>query len=218
MPPAANWARTVGIGRLRPMELQSALAELTAQVFAACRDRFPVAHGYRHRIDRDRGTVEGQRLHVERGTFKGVVAVQWYARVHSYRQARDGGLEVRIGGRARTEPIVATPRRTDVDAHVPGRVLGLAAAVVLGFAGVHTVRLVMAHPSFEPVLDVLGIALAVLEIFAAAWLVRVAAIGRWWHRRAGAPVIVRNEDHEADLERWRDLGSDVNQLSLSRDA
>jgi hypothetical protein len=208
-----QWARTVRFSGERPHELPPALAELTEQVFAACRERFPGSLRYHHSVERDRGVVQGHRLHVERNGFRGVVAVQWYPRVHSYRQDRDGGLEVRIGGRARIEPVVTTTRHTEVDVHVHGRVLGLGVALVLGIGGAHTMRLVMSHPSATPVLDVLGIAAAVLAMCGAVWLLRVVANGRWW-RRVGVSRATTPDDAASDLGRWRALGSDVGQLPL----
>ena len=94
-----------------------------------------------------------------------------------------------------------------------GRVLGLGLAVVLGFGGTQTIRLVMSHPSLTPVLDVLGIAAAVLAICGALWLLRVVANDRWF-RRVGVSRATTSDDAASDLGRWRALGSDVGRIPL----
>ena len=206
-----HWTRTVGCAGVPPHELQPALARLTDAVFAACRARFP-GGSYRHRIQHDDGVVQGHRFHVERRGFRGIVAVQWYPRAHSYRRARDGGLEVRIGGQARLHVLEPTPR-IEVDPHVHGRVLGFGVAAVLGLGGVGTMRLVMQYPSWTPALDVLGIAFAVLAICGAVWLLRVAVLQKWWQRRPGAP---RMQTPDADdLLRWRALGRDLGEIEMA---
>lgn len=209
-----HWTRTVVCSGVPPHELQSALARLAATVHAACRARFPGAR-YLHRVEHDDGVVQGRRFHVERRGFKGVVAVQWYPRTHSYRRARDGGLEVRIGGQARVDDLEPTPLHTELDPHVHGRVLGLGVAAVLGLGGVQTVRLVMRYPSFTPVLDVLGIALAVLAVCAAVWLLRVAALRRWWQRRpTSSRVRPLGDEAASDIARWRALGRDLDRIEI----
>lgn len=207
-----QFARTVSIDNTKLELAPTLLAALRGSVGSLCVDRFPRRRHYALRTEIDRGVVEAERFVVERRGFVGVVTVQWYAKGHSYRHAREAGIAVRIAGQAQLRPTWSDPGLPAVHVHTPIRVATLAALSLVAVLAGRGVLAILQHPSTFPALDLVGFVVALTAMGCAVLFAARIVRGRWFEPRARKLVAPRIDDHLADLQRWQLLGGDIGTL------
>lgn len=188
------------------------MSELIDEVGTICQTHLPKGRRYRWRSEQDRGLVAGRRFIVQRRGFRGTVSVLWYARSPSYRTAKRGEIEVRIGGRVRLLPRPAGLPRPELDPHTSMRALGLVVALGLAVAGLQGLFAVRAHPSLMFLFDAIGNAGSLLLLVAAIALAITCCRDfrlRLHPRPVGAPAPDR---YGPELSAWRRLEEAVTRI------